>query len=215
MQMPARIVFFTALFFILSFSACTTGNKGVIDGGGGYTAPRKYDPVDEKQLLKAFQLSVGDVIQIKVYGESNLKGTYQIYPDCNIYFPMVKSIKVCGRTPEAIRTEIAAKLHKDYFQRVPSVVVQIKEFNSKKISVFGEVTKPGRFKFTPGLTVIQAIAMAGGFSSKAAKNDTRLMRTIKGVKKIFRIRLGSLGKRKIQDLYLRPGDVLYVPESWI
>jgi polysaccharide export outer membrane protein len=167
------------------------------------------------QLASSFKLDVGDVIEIMVYGEPDLKGIFQIYPGCKIQFPLIQNIKICGRTPGQIRTEIANKLHSDFFQQRPSVSVKIIEFNSKKIHVLGQVNKPGRFDFMPGLTLIQAIAMAGGFTNSASTNDTRLIRNIGSRKQIYRISLGNLGRENIKDTQLKPGDIIFVPKSWL
>lgn len=160
-------------------------------------------------------LDVGDVIEVRVYGEKGLSGAYQIYPNCTIRFPMLKQVKVCGRTPGQVEKEIALRLYHDFFRQLPTVVIKVSQYNSKKIHVFGEVKKPGRYSYSMSLTLLQVIAMSGGFSRRAAKNDTRLIRVVNGVKRIYRVRLGNLGKRNIRDLYLRPGDIIYIPESWI
>ena len=170
---------------------------------------------NKQNLDSSFRLDVGDVIGIKVYGEPKLKGTFQIYPSCKIQFPLIKDVKICSRTPGEIRAEIAGRLHREFFQTRPSVSVKILIFNSKKIHVLGQVQKPGRFNFMPGLTLVQAIAMAGGFTSRAAANDTRLIRKQGAAKRIYRIALGSIGSRKATDTKLRPGDVVFVPKSWL
>jgi polysaccharide export outer membrane protein len=163
--------------------------------------------------LAYFRLDVGDIIYIKVYDEQ-IEGTFQVHPDCTIQLPLLESIQICGKTAGRLRNEIATRLHKEFLKRRPSVLVNITEFNSKMIYVFGEVGKPGRFNYTPGLTIIQVIAMAGGFGRKAARDDTRLFRTIAGQRRSYRVPLGSLEKRRFENIFLRPGDMVYVPESW-
>ncbi len=215
--MKNKLLFFFILFWALSFSACFPKSgqlNGELKGSSGSLA-NPLRELTKEQALSAFYLDVGDVIEIRVHGEPELTNVYQIYPACVIQFPMIKKVKVCGRTPNAIQEEIATRLQKDYFQQRPAVSVKVKEFNSKKIHIFGQVAKPGRFDYTKGLTLLQAIATAGGFTAKAAKNSTRLIRTIDGVRKIYNIPLGDLGKRKVKDLFLRPGDIIYVPESWL
>ncbi|TNE44788.1 MAG: polysaccharide export protein [Deltaproteobacteria bacterium] len=168
-----------------------------------------------KQLLTSFLLDVGDVISIKVYGEPNLRGTFQIYPNCEIQFPLIKKVDVCGRTPGQIRTDIATRLHEKYFQARPSVSVKVQQYNSKKVHVLGQVSRSGRFSFNPGMTVVQAIAMAGGFTNQAAPADTRLVRSVGGKQRVYRINLDGLGTKRIPDIYLRPGDVIIVKKSWL
>lgn len=206
---PALLCLFLLPFFLGCLTP--TANTRTKLGGLGNTLPANPKLKPSQQLNAAFALNVGDVIAIEVHGEPDLKGTYQIYPDCNITFPMIKAVRVCGRTPSSIRQEISTRLHKDFFQAPPSVTVLVKEFNSKKVSVLGAVSKPGRFDYTPGLTVLQVLAMAGGFTAKADRSSTRLIRN----GKLYRVPLGSLGKRKLKTYSLRPGDVIHVAEGWL
>lgn len=183
-------------------------------GGQLTQKPARLSKAEKKRLQQAFQLDVGDVVRIRVFGEENLKGTFQVYPDCTILFPLIKRVKVCQRTPGDLRTEIAKRLHKDFLQTYPSVGVKVIQYNSKKIHVFGQVKKPGRFDYYPGLTIIQAIAQAGGFTSRASRNDTRLIRKVKGVKRRFRIPLGQLNSQRVVDFTIRPGDIIFIPQGW-
>lgn len=206
------------LLLLMTSIACNVPTRQhVIKGGAGGRLNSNSETLnakDKEQLLSAFRLDVGDVMAIVVFGEPNLKGTFQVYPDCTILFPLIKKVKVCGRTPGEIRQEVAERLNKDFLRERPSVGVKVVAFNSKKIHVFGQVSKPGRFDYYPGLTIIQAIAMAGGFTSKAARKDTRLIRKVKGIKRRFRIPLNNLNSQRVVDFGLRPGDIIHVPESW-
>ncbi len=166
--------------------------------------------LSSQDIATFFKLDVGDIIKISVYKEPSLGREYTIYPGCEIEYPMIRIVRVCGRTPGEIRKEIAKRLHKKFFRERPTVSVSVREFNSKKIHVIGEVSKPGRFRFAAGLNVLTAIANAGGFTKKAARNATKLIRN----NKTYLIPLGSLGKRKVQIPTLQPGDLVYVPESF-
>ena len=214
-KLSLRLLYTTGIFLFL-FTGCITKpaqKKSVRT----YSKPiiTKQQQTRYKQLLRSFQLGVGDIIAIKVYGEPNLKGTFQIYPNCLIQFPLIKDVKVCGRTPGEIRTDIAIRLHKKYFQARPSVSIKVEQYNSKKIHVLGQVKKAGRFTYSPGLTLIQAIAMAGGFTDRAAAADTRLIRTSQGAQRVYRINLDGLGSKRVPDVSLRPGDVIVIPQSWL
>ncbi|MCB9637572.1 MAG: polysaccharide biosynthesis/export family protein [Myxococcales bacterium] len=213
---PFSSLLFFGLIGLLVFSACDTKTQQVRTEDPKPNRPLQKGPsIDPSQFdLSYFHLDVGDIIYIKVHDE-NIEGTFQVYPDCTIQIPLLESVRICGKTPGRIRREIADGLYKDFLKRRPAVVVKVTEFNSKKIFVFGEVSKPGRFDYTPGLTLIQVIAMAGGFGRRAARNDTRLFRTLEGgMRKVYRIPLGALDRRRFLNRYLRPGDMIYVPESW-
>jgi len=99
------------------------------------------------------------------------------------------------------------------FLRDPQVSIFIKEYNSKKVSIFGQVTKPGTFKFEDGMSVIQAVSMAGGFTEKAAKDDTNVTRLIDGSERKFPVPVESIAKGEAKNFFLQPGDIVYVPES--
>jgi protein involved in polysaccharide export with SLBB domain len=212
-----RPVFFSLPALAVFFGACTTSTqqtqKDPLSVAG--RSLQKTQSINPSEFdLSYFHLDVGDMLYIKVYDE-NIEGTFQVYPDCTIQMPLLETVRICGKTPGRIRQEISDGLFKHFLKRRPSVVVKVTEFNSKKIFVFGEVNKPGRFDYTPGLTVIQIIAIAGGFGRRAARNDTRLMRTLEnGQRRIYRIPLDSFDRRRFLNRYLRPGDMIYVPESW-
>jgi len=212
-----RPVFFSLPALAVFLGACTTSTQQTQKdplsvAGRSLQKTQSINPTEFD--LSYFHLDVGDMLYIKVYDE-NIEGTFQVYPDCTIQMPLLETVRICGKTPGRIRQEISDGLFKHFLKRRPSVVVKVTEFNSKKIFVFGEVNKPGRFDYTPGLTVIQIIAIAGGFGRRAARNDTRLMRTLEnGQRRIYRIPLDSFDRRRFLNRYLRPGDMIYVPESW-
>lgn len=213
----------SSLAMLLLFSGCPNTTTTQTSPPNSNPQQKDYEKsiitekerIRHEQLLRAFQIDVGDVINIKVYGESELGGTFQIYPDCKIQFPLIKTVRVCGRTPGEIRAHIATQLHEQYFQNRPSVSVQVQQYNSKKIHVLGQVNRAGRFDYNPGLTLVEAIAMAGGFTNQAAPADTRLLRNVGGIPKVFRINLSGLGTKEIPDIILNPGDVVVVPKSWL
>ena len=84
-----------------------------------------------------------------------------------------------------------------------------------KIYVGGEVKKPGIFAYQPGLTALNACIMAGGFTKFAAPNRTRVIRNQGDQQVIFKIDLNDVKKGKLEDVKLRPGDRIHVPESWL
>jgi polysaccharide export outer membrane protein len=93
------------------------------------------------------------------------------------------------------------------------VSIFIKEYNSKKISVFGQVNKPGTFKYEDKMSVTQAVSMAGGFTKMAAKDDTNVTRIEEGEEKKYPVPVESIAQGQAKNFYLQPGDIVYVPES--
>src|SRR5262249_19768172 len=94
----------------------------------------------------------------------------------------------------------------------PQVTVLVKDQTSKKVFILGQVAKPGTFPYTPSMNVVEAITVAGGFTPLAAKNDTTLTRSEDGKKTTVKIPVEDIGQGKAKNVYLRPGDILSVPE---
>jgi polysaccharide export outer membrane protein len=108
--------------------------------------------------------------------------------------------------------QIQKRLGAKYLKN-PQVNIFIKEYNSKKVSVFGQVQKPGTFKYEDRMTVIQAVSMAGGFTNLAAKDDTNVTRLVDGMERKYPVPVESIAQGQAKNFLLEPGDIIYVPES--
>ena len=117
--------------------------------------------------LPASALGAGDVFEVRVFQEADVSGVYRVSPDGSIDFPLCGKVSVGGLTAGAAGEAIAACLKKGGFYKAPQVSVFLKELNSRKVYVFGEVQKPGTFPYEDGLSVVQALALAGGFGKLA------------------------------------------------
>jgi polysaccharide export outer membrane protein len=157
------------------------------------------------------RLDVGDTFDVRVYGEADLSGMYRVSAEGTINMPLAGTIKVQGLDPPEAGKRIAERLA-DGILRDPQVTVLVREMQSKKIIIIGQVAKPGTFSFTPSMTVVEAITVAGGFTGLAAKNDTTVTRTESGKKTIVRVPVEQIGEGKAKNLYLKPGDIINVPE---
>ena len=135
--------------------------------------------VSVKEVDSSFSstLGPGDVFEVKVFQEKDLSGVYRVSSAGKINFPLIGYVDVAGLTPSEVANKLAALLEKDYL-RNPQVDVFVKEYNSKKISVFGQVAKPGTFPYEEGMSVVEAISRAGGFTSMARTNDTTVTRVV-------------------------------------
>ncbi len=168
--------------------------------------------VPVREYTPASTLGAGDVFEVKVYDEKDLTGLYRVSSAGTISFPLIGKIHIEGLTSIAAADLIENTLGKK-FLRNPQVSILIKEYNSKKISVFGQVNKPGTFKYDDRMTVIQAVSMAGGFTKLAAKNNTNVTRSFEGTEVKFPVAVEAIAQGKIKNFYLQPGDIIYVPES--
>jgi protein involved in polysaccharide export with SLBB domain len=186
------------LLFVCALVACGPTTRTVVEQP---VAPMTVDT----------SLGVGDTFDVRVFGEGDLSGTYKVGSEGNINFPLIGVVHVAGLDAQAAAKLIADKLREGIL-RDPQVTVFIKEQTSKKIYILGQVGKPGTFNYTPSMSVVEAITVAGGFTGMAAKNDTTITRTEQGKKTVVRVPVADIGEGRAQNVYLRPGDIISVPE---
>jgi polysaccharide biosynthesis/export protein len=156
-----------------------------------------------------YRLGAGDKLRIEVYKDTQLSQSLQIRPDGKITLPLVGDIPAVGLTPLELRDRIAGML-KDYVTN-PVVTVIVVEAIASNVYVMGEVAKPGPLPLTGPMTVLQALAMAGGFKDFANTKDIRVLRrSATGVETIpFNYREAVKGRG--EPVYLRSGDTVIVP----
>lgn len=159
-------------------------------------------------------LGAGDVFDVRVFGEEDLTGTYRVAPDGTIDYPFLGRVEVAGLEPTAIADLVASRLQAGGFLRGPQVSIFVREYNSKRVSVLGAVARPGTFPMTSGLTVVQAVSLAGGFTSIASRNGTVVSRRIDGQLRRFRVPVESVAEGTSEDFPLQAGDIVYVPERF-
>lgn len=160
----------------------------------------------------ASSLGAGDVIEVRVYQEPELSGVYQVGRDGDVIFPLCKRVVVGGLSPNGAAEKLRACLS-DGFMRNPQVSVLVKEYNSKKVFVFGEVQKPGTFVYEDGMSIVQAVTVAGGFTKTASQNSTSVTRRVKGQEVKIKVNVQDIALGKAPNFMLQPGDIVYVPES--
>lgn len=164
-------------------------------------------PVDDDTTLNP-----GDTFDVRVYGEEDLSATYRVAQDGTIDFPLIGRIAVEGNEPTEIADLIATRLHDGGFLVEPHVSVLVKESESRVVSVMGAVAQSGTFPMRSGLSVVQAISLAGGFTPLANRNDTVVTRRVNGELKRYNIRVDDISRGRAEDFLLRSGDIVFVPE---
>ena len=163
-----------------------------------------------------YVLQAGDEIDIQVYREPELSGTFQMNPAGEIRHSLAGSMALAGKTVEEAETYVTQKLAKDYLVN-PRVILKLVSTQSSQIVVLGEVEKPGVYPlaFGESMTLLQAIAGAGGFTELASPDRVRIVRRMPdGRQTTLKIRVSDLlgGRGKQQDIPLEPNDVVMVPE---
>src|SRR5437762_3990733 len=181
--------------------------------GGPSPAARDADKKAAPQppaLVDDYRLGAGDKLRIEVYKDTQLSQSVQIRPDGKITLPLIGDLEATGSTPLELRERIARQL-KDYVNN-PVVTVIVTEATAAVAYVTGEVNHPGVVTLQGGpMTVLQALAMAGGLKDFAdAKNIRVLRRTASGLQTIdFNYKTAIRGGA---PAYLRPGDTVVVPD---
>src|SRR5690606_11622107 len=126
--------------------------------------------------------------------------------------PFIEPLKVSGLEPYEIARKVREELIRREILTNPSVVVSVIEYRSKSVTLLGQVQKPGSFPMSPGMTLIQAISMSGGFTSIAQASRLSLSRTTQGKVITVTIDVAAISEGRPKDIALQPGDRIYVPE---
>ncbi|HXN41395.1 MAG TPA: polysaccharide biosynthesis/export family protein [Myxococcaceae bacterium] len=158
-------------------------------------------------------LGPGDLVEVRVFQEADLSGTYRLSPEGTVDYPLCGKVSLMGMTSSQASDVLTTCLAKGYLRK-PQVSVLIREYNSKKIFVFGEVQKPGTFPYEEKMSIVQAVTLAGGFTKVASKNSTQVTRTIDGAEKKIRVPVEDIGTGRERNFFLKPGDIVFVPESF-
>ena len=165
----------------------------------------------EANEVSSFQLQPGGRIDVSVYREEDLSGVYEVDPAGKINFPLIDEIQVAGLEIEKFREELTLRL-KEYLVN-PQVSVSRAEGNIKSISVLGRVTSPGIYDYIPGATLMRLISTAGGFAESAQTKKIRIIRMVGGVKQVMEVNASDIIKEGKKDPDIKPGDIIFVPES--
>lgn len=180
----------------------------VVACGGSNAPTRLPDQIPAEDT----SLAAGDVFEVRVFGEKDLTGTYQVGADETIRFPFVGSLEVAGKETSDVARMITEGLVTGGYFKDPQVSVVLQESNSKRVSVLGAVAKPGTLPIVPGMTVVYAVSQAGGFSALASKDDTVITRRVGGKLERYRVEVSRITRGDVDDFPLRAGDIVFVPE---
>ena len=158
-------------------------------------------------------LGPDDVFEVRVFEEQELSGTYRVAYDGTIDFPLVGRVNVGTLTPPQVAELVSTRLREGGFLLHPQVSVLVKEYNSRRVSVFGQVQRPGTFPYQDSMDIVHAITLAGGFTALADENSTTVTRRHGTRERRFRIPVRAIGQGRAASFYLEPGDTIYVPEN--
>jgi len=184
--LPGRVL---AIAIACLLAACASGNAA--PGTVSYTAPE-------------YRLAAGDELRITVFGEEALSKDYTISSTGALAFPLIGDIDASGKTISELRQALTATLGNGYIND-PRVNIEV--LNYRPYYILGEVTRPGQFPYSNGLTVVQAVALAGGYTYRADESHVFIMRDGAQKEESYELREG----RKV---YVSPGDTIRVGERY-
>ena len=170
------------------------------------TLPLKAATTDPKYVIGA-----QDVLDISVWKEPDVSRVVPVRPDGKISLPLLNDVQAAGLTPPQLAAQITDSLKK--YVTNPQVTVIVTTINSQRVYILGEVTRPGAFPILPGMSVLQALSSAGGFTQYASvkKIFVRRFENGKEVKYPFNYKDVINGKNPEQDILLKAGDTIVVP----
>jgi polysaccharide biosynthesis/export protein len=149
----------------------------------------------------AYRLGPGDVVRLITFGEDSLTGEFRVSDSGTIALPLIGSVRASGLSPDALGTRVSEALLHANLLRSPSVSAEVITY--RPIFVLGEVSKPGQYPYQPGMTVVTAAAVAGGFTYRAIQSYASVVRTQDG---------GAVEGTASRQTFIQPGDVITVFE---
>ena len=189
---------------LLMLMVCTCGVRAQDDSGTGLVKSQTYT------------LAPNDVVQIKVYQEDDLETKARVGQDGTISFPLIGVVHIGGKTIEQAGELIREKLDKDYLVN-PQVTLIVAEYSKRRFTVLGQVQKPGSFEIPSeeSVTLLEAIAMAGGYTRLADKAHVKVTRMTGSKPATVTINTKrESSAAETMSFQIRPEDTITVPERF-
>ncbi|HLH87305.1 MAG TPA: polysaccharide biosynthesis/export family protein [Xanthobacteraceae bacterium] len=150
----------------------------------------------------AYTLDAGDKLRVVVFGQDGLTNSYSVDAGGSITMPLIGAVKARGLTTSELSAAIAARLRQGFI-RDPAVAVEVETY--RPFFILGEVTYPGQYPYVANMTVETAVAIAGGYSPRAFREQVTITRTTHGE---------TIRSTVPTTAQVRPGDTINVAERW-
>ncbi len=177
----------------------------------GYSAEQKKT-WSAKESQNSYNIGSGDILEIITWKEEDFsREEVLVRTDGKISFPLIGDMQAVGLTPEELKDNIEKGLEE--YVTSPFVTVHVTNPQSKKFYILGEIVRTGEYPLFKRLTILQAFAIAGGFTEWASKKEIILLRNEDGKEKIYRINYKNIAKGKDvkQNMVLKADDTIIVP----
>src|SRR6187431_3213335 len=159
-----------------------------------------------------YVLGPGDTFTLEIVGEKDLPHEYQVASDGTVDFPYVHTLKVADLEAQQVARLVRERLIAEKVLSDPSVVVQVKEYASRHVTLLGQVSKPGSYPLLPGMSLIQAISQAGGLTAVASGAHVSLTRKTSKGQQTVEVNVEAISEGRAPDVALQAGDQIYVRE---
>ena len=172
-------------------------------------ASEKKESVETQQ--DTYKIGSGDILEIVTWKEPDFMRDVSVRTDGKFTFPLLDDIQAAGYTPMEVKKEIETGLKE--FIEDPVVTVIVKNPGSRKFYILGEVANTGEYQLAKELTILQAFALAGGFTEWASKKEIILLRREDGKERIIRVNYKNIikGKDLSQNVPIKVDDTIIVP----
>jgi polysaccharide export outer membrane protein len=188
----------------------------LMPAAGAQQVPQQQKPAEAAAPIEIrpeplYVIQPNDLLEIFVWKEPELTRKVLVRPDGRISFPLVQDMQASGISPGELKDKIESKL-KD-FLNAPNVTIIVEAIQSYRIYVVGKVQKPGAIIVEKPVTVLQALALAGGFQDFAKDTEITVIRNFGKDNIVFEFNYRDVikGKQPLQNILLRSGDVVVVP----
>jgi polysaccharide export outer membrane protein len=157
--------------------------------------------------LPEYRIGIDDILDVAVWNVTELQKTVPVRPDGKISLPLVNDIVAAGLTPMELRERLTKQMAT--FVQNPDVSVVVREIRSLKVSVIGQVRTPGRYDIKGPATVLDALALAGGFTEFAARRKITILRSSQALRFDYDLAVSKGGLKN--NVLIKPGDIIVVP----
>ena len=198
--------FLVAIALIVAYCGMALAAQQPGSSSGG---PSPATAPQSGSLPPDYVIGTDDVLGVLFWRDETMSADVVVRPDGRISLPLLNDIDVAGQTPDQLRTRLMALTKQ--FVAEPNVTVIVRQINSRKVFITGQVTRPGPYPLTAPTTVLQLLALAGGMTDYANGKEIAIIRT--GTPKPLRFNYEDVrkGKNAHQNIELKVGDTVVVP----